>query len=340
MIGNPTGPQSNQIIYNSGMQRNRLTETETSFKQRMIAILALALCAAPLLADKPLTNRLLLSAGAIIIYALSLLFWAHFLPFQHDGDSGRLPIFRIVMGRFFNSGKSIQPVKDGSFDPDYFALRSKPAIPALLIDEHSAVITKADNGKRSLLLGGLQPLDQKATIVHVFHLLPAAFTFGPSGNHNPLTHTASARNSLHSGKALHMDIERTRCLTADGIELVPVFNILYRIKAPQELENGTREWLAFSAFLESANATGNVSHQIAQMIGGQIANQIKQMMASTSWEQIEQAAPSQEKLSAYIQRMLDQPADTGGGHDNRNLLPAAWRNLFIISVSVGQVWTR
>jgi hypothetical protein len=340
MIWSGTSPQTNQIIYNSIMQQKRLSESDTSFKQRIIAVLAFLLCAVPLLSGRPLANRILLSAGALAVYALSLLFWAHFLPFQHDGDTVTFPFFRILLGNLLRRGRSIQTVKNGAFDADYFALRSKPAIPALLIDSHSAVTTKAANGKRGLLLAGLWPLERKTTVVHVFHLLPAAFTFGPGGNHNPFTHTISAKNNLRGGKALHMEIERTRCQTADGVELIPVFNVIYRIKPPQEMENGTREWLAFSAYLESVNVFGHVTDQIEDMIGGTIANPIKQTIASKTWDQIEQGASSREKLIAYIQRMLDLPADDSDGYGQNHLLPTAWRNIFTISVTVEQVWTR
>jgi len=329
MLRSKTSAQTNQIIYNSCMQQKRLSETDSSIKQRIIIIMALTLA-----------NRVLLSAGALTVYILSLLFWAHFLPFQHDGNTSTLAIFRILLGRILSTGKSIQSVKNGSFDPDYFALRNKPAIPALLIDEHSAVITKAKNGKRSLLFCGLWPLERKTIIMHVFHLLPAAFTFGPESKHNPFTQTFSAKNNLRSGKALHTDIERTRCLTSDGIALIPVFNVIYRIKQPHELENGMREWLAFSAYLESVNVFGHVTDQIEDMIGGTIANSIKQTIASKTWDQIEQGAPSREKLIAYIQRMLDLPADDSGGYGQNHLLPTAWRNIFTISVTVEQVWTR
>jgi hypothetical protein len=340
MLRSKTSAQTNQIIYNSCMQQKRLSETDSSIKQRIIIIMALTLCAAPLLSGKPLANRVLLSAGALTVYILSLLFWAHFLPFQHDGNTSTLAIFRILLGRILSTGKSIQSVKNGSFDPDYFALRNKPAIPALLIDEHSAVITKAKNGKRSLLFCGLWPLERKTIIMHVFHLLPAAFTFGPESKHNPFTQTFSAKNNLRSGKALHTDIERTRCLTSDGIALIPVFNVIYRIKQPHELENGMREWLAFSAILESINVFGNVTHQIEDMIGEHIASQLKEMIASFTWAEIEQAASSHGKMIAYVQHKIDQHAYTGDRHNQNHLLPRAWRGMFITRVIVEQVWTR
>ena len=322
------------------MQQKRLTETNAIIKQRMSLILVLALCIAPLLTGRPLANRILLSAGTFAMYGLSLLFWSYFFPLQNNSKAGTMPMLRILPGSLSIHGRSIQAVKNGSFNPDYFALRSKPAIPALLIDEHSVVITKDENNKRGLLLSGLWTLNKNTTIVHVFDLRPAAFTYGPDSRQNPIARDQSHKDNLRSEKTLHIDLERTRCVTADGVELIPVLKIIYRAKHPHELKRGIREWLAFSAFLESANIIGNVANLIEDMIGTQIANHLKESIGIITWDQINQAATSREQLVSYFQHMIDQTAYPIDGNGQKPILPAAWRNMFITRIQVKQVWTR
>jgi len=306
-------------------------------RQRLNFMLALLLCSTPLLTNRPLLNRILLSASALAFYTLSLLFWAYFFPYRHKNKTDKTPLFRILLDSVIGNDRSIQSAKDGTFNPDYFALRSKPAISTLLVDENTAVITKNANGKRCLLLGGLWTLRRKTAIFQVFDLRPAVFTYGPDSRRNPITQNQHQDN-LRSGKTQQIGLERTRCVTSDGVELIPVLKIIYRIKHPSELEHNSRDWLALSAFLESAHVFGNVAHQIEDMIGAHIANHLKQSINTVSWDQIERSASSQDKLIAYFQRIIDQPAQGSNGQSPKPLLPAVWRNVVITSIHVEQVW--
>jgi len=174
-------------------------------------------------------------------------------------------------------------------------------------------------------------MERNSRIVHVFDLRPARLTIGPDTRANPLSASHHEGSSLRGAKALIASINQTRCQTADGVALVPVIEVIYRITSSENDPQWTRKIYALSALLESKNAYGHTPILIEELFSTQLTGHLKHILGTVRSQDL---AGQPDQLAARVQHLAGIDADF---LDRQ--LPAPLRGLFIASVEIKKVWT-
>jgi len=271
----------------------------------------------------------------LAIYAISMLFWISFIPFRYQGNTDTLQLLKHHIRHGFLRNDAIKRVDDGNFDADYFALRDKPQISALLIDNHSAVAIKDGASKRGIFFDGLWQLKPQTSVLHVFDLQARTFTLGPDSSHNPFTASGHPSRSMRENQANLIAADRTRCQTSDGVELVPVVAVCYRLISEEPRNKISRRLLAFSAYLEGEGRFGDGSALIESILGAHIAEKLGEAAHEIVWAELEPQAQSHKQLSALIHsRMVGKDI----GMRNRIALQPPLLGLLSVTINVVKVW--
>jgi hypothetical protein len=274
-------------------------------------------------------------------YVASLAFWVHFFPWHFDLSQDNWQILRSLVSCSVSKNKTVNSIKNGQFDRDYFALKAKPFISYLVIDENSAAVMKNSHNTSFVLFSGSWHLNRGDCIQHVFDLRPAAFLFGPDTNRNPFTVFQQTNENLRELNSLGLEIKNTVCQTSDGVKIVPVFKIFYAWKQADRSDSLIRQLLQVAMVLESANYAGEAKKQLEGMLGSLVAERFSEVAKTIEFNAIQAPGQKPGQAPPFFQHLLDNSdflIKSMRASENKIVIP--FSELFSLKIDLWHLWKK
>ena len=329
------------MLYNSPMQKREKQKTAPGQGIGIVFIIWSCLCFSPLFVLQHAVQRISYTLFLLFVWVCSFLFWFAFFPNRPDNTPKAFRIFGLFITDVFNPRKTAGFIENGSFDRDYFTIQKKPYIASLFIDSNSIVIIKDIQNRRTVLSSGLWKLEKGSSIIHTFDLLPHSFTYGADTDQNLFKLSHQNHRNLKGLNAHNLDLERSRCLTKDGVELFPCLHITYRLLDPNQYKHSYKELLTFSAYLEGKSQIGNGTKAIEEYIGSLTIMGLRDLFNTLSKNDIGDHINDPDKLAEVIREkvgtLLNQKTAPG---IMKNPDRFSWLSLFRIKTEIRRVWTR
>jgi hypothetical protein len=185
----------------------------------------------------------------------------------------------------FKNAKSVYHIQAGKFDRDYFVIREKPKLGALLIDENSVVVVINNAGKKRVFSSDYHFIKNGEQVLHTFDLGSHHFFWGPQDTENPFRdHIPDLDlNQIH----LHsLRVAQTKWLTKDEIAVVPSFSIFYNFSSFAGKKQLEEMSLNISDYFSAKKITGELQIEINKLFGECVTNIWKVLLEKTNANQI------------------------------------------------------
>lgn len=221
----------------------------------------------------------------IFLIGSSFFFWLNFIPFFPKGFVDFFRLVQTIFLSFFRRTNSKYHIRAGKFDRDYFVIKNKPELGAVLNDEKSIVIVINNNGRKRVIPYGYQFIDKGEHVLHTFDLGFHHFFWGPmeieDSQRSKIPDQDLNRTHLHSLK-----IAQTKFQTKDGITIIPSFSIFYNsyTNARGKLLEATA--LNISDYFSTHNINGELQTEINRIIGESATNSWKNLLNKSSSKEI------------------------------------------------------
>lgn len=257
---------------------------------RLLAAVSILLCFSAFLVAEGFLAAVIYFLVFTCTTILSLAFWMHFFPYKFPRGSARI---RHFFQGIFRNNPPFAVLSNANFDLDYFALRRKPHIPLLVVDNNSAVVIKTPDERRHVLCNDSFDLEPGTEICHIFERRPGLISLEP--------------NSFSAGNPINPMQKILSCKTADGAQLTPLLKVYYRLQCNHDSVRAQRDFAALSHQLEKEKVQGLVTKPIESMIAEAVITAFAGIAESTNLRETGLASGDTGILIAHFQGLLDTP---------------------------------
>ena len=328
-----------KFIYNRNVKSIQKNNKQTIIKSWGILFTTIVCIFLSFYGLKNFYFKILFLACILIFFLGSLIFWLTFIPFISWQPSKSFKVIHSMIGKnLFNHGTFFR-VENGYFDKDYFTLSNKPSIAALLIDRHSAVVIQKKQKEKSILLSGFHQPSKGTKVVHSINLQPTQFIWGPETSRNPFRKPNNTNLDLTHKNSYAIAYALTKCKTANGISLAPVFAIIYTIQPVGSNEQLNEKLLTLSRSLEQKGLYGNVSQNFSEIIGGFVSRQFRLVINEHDFSDVYPSKSLPSDMFLSIKNKIGQMDFTANqSAQSTDPLESALFSLITIKVYLEKIW--
>jgi len=297
----------------------------------VVIILTIGVCLSPLVLTTGSLQRALLISLFSMGMVASIGFWLFFFPFDFKDNSHFISLPAVFCRLLRQNYDGKLQIKNGVFWRDYFSIQEKPHIPALMVDRNSVAVITNTRSSRIVLHPGNHLVERGAQIVHVFNTSPQYFQYGPGTSAHPVVELERANSNLRRVHTLKRESANTRCQTRDGVVLIPVFMIHYRMHSVHSNRQTSARLKAFSALLEKEQTTGNMGKRIEALIGKMITGQFRRMIETMEMANWSQGTLINRDMHAFLQSQISSPTPN-------KAIEKAICDLYTIRTRIQEIW--